>query len=83
VVHSSVSGLGGEATDWMTGARFPARLDFCLCHNDQTGSGAHPAFCRAVMVTGVLTSGVEESEREGGRDRECWDVAFFHRMLTY
>jgi hypothetical protein len=30
---------------WTTGVQFPVGQDFCLRHNVQTGSEAHPASC--------------------------------------
>jgi hypothetical protein len=36
------SASSDQATDWPTGVLFLAWQDFSLCHNVQTGSGAHP-----------------------------------------
>jgi hypothetical protein len=50
---------------WMVEVRFPAGKDFCLCHNVQTGSGAHPA--SYPMGTRVLCSGVKCLRPEASR----------------
>jgi hypothetical protein len=47
---------------WTTGVRFPAGHDFYLCHNVQTGSGAHPA--SYPIGTGVRSSGVKRPGHE-------------------
>jgi hypothetical protein len=47
---------------WMTEVLFLAEQDLSLCHNIQTGFGAHPASCP--VGNGVLFSGVKQLGHE-------------------